>query len=187
LVTNDILEAIEQRRSIRKFKPTLIDDERMEAVLNAGRWAPSFMNTQPCRFIVVSRGDVKRQIIDALHMPFLGVDYKGPLPYTDLMEAPAIIVICADTGKDRLHYIEDAACVTQNMALAAHSVRLGAYWIGVFNHTYLEDAVKKALNIPDNVRIVSLLPIGEPAEFPTKDRASLEELVHYEKYGNRTP
>lgn len=186
MATNIVLDTIQNRRSIRKFQPSPVDWDKMKTVLNAGRWAPSFMNTQPCKFIVVTKPDVKRQVIEALHMPFLGLVYKGQLPYTDLLEAPAIIVVCADTGKDKLHYVEDAACATQNMALAAHSVGLATYWVGIFNHTYVEDAVKKALKVPESVRVISLLPIGVPAESPKKEREPLENMLYYDAFENKT-
>jgi nitroreductase len=184
---NDILEVIKGRRSVRKFKPDAIGEEKLKKILTAGQWAPSFMNTQPWKFIVISNSEVKRRLIEALHMPFLGVTYKGQLPYTDLLEAPTIIAICADTARDKLHYIEDAAMATLNMALEAHSIGLGSYLIGIFNHTYVEDAAKKILNIPDSFRVIALMPLGVPAETPKKGRESLDNLVYYNSFGNKTP
>lgn len=97
----------------------------------------------------------------------------------------AIIVVAVDLNKDRLHHVEDGAVAAQNMALAAHSLGLSTYWIGVYNHTYIEDEIKKTLEIPDNYRVISLMPVGAAAETPQKARESLENIVYYEKFGKR--
>ncbi|HJX24043.1 MAG TPA: nitroreductase family protein [Candidatus Bathyarchaeia archaeon] len=183
---NEILEAIKNRRSVRKFKLTPVDDEKLKTVLTAGQWAPSFMNTQPWKFIVIRRSETKRKLIDALHLPFLGVDFKGDLPYKDLLEVPVMIVICADTKRDRIHYIEDSACAAENIALAAHAIGLGSYWVGVFNSNFVEDAVKKVLKVPETYRAVALLPLGVPAEAPVPRRDDLENMVYYEEFGGKS-
>ena len=183
---NEILEAIKNRRSVRKFKPTPVDDEKIKTVLTAGQWAPSFMNTQPWKFIVIRGTEMKSRLIDALHLPFLGVDFKGDLPYKDLLDAPVLIVICADTKRDKIHFIEDSACAAENMALAAHAIGLGSYWVGVFNSNFVEDAVKKALKVPETYRAVALLPLGVPAEAPMPRRENLENMVYYEEFGGKS-
>lgn len=183
---NEVLEAIRNRRSTRKFESTSIEDEKIRAILTAAQWAPSFMNLQPWKFILVREFDTKEQLVKALTMPFLQIVYRGPLPYENLTKAPIIIVTCVDPNRDRLHYVEDGACATQNMALAAHSLGLGSYWIGVFN-TFVEDEVKKILEIPKGYRVISLMPIGVPAESPEKERKNLDNMLHYDKFGQGTP
>jgi len=103
---------------------------------------------------------------------------------------PCIIVVCVDPTKDPYHYIEDGAVATQNMALAAHSLGLGTYWTGIFNldnsRNSLEEKVKSVLKIPDQIRVVAILPIGVPAYSKEGERRWLRDLLHYDEYGNRT-
>ena len=183
---SEILEAIKNRRSVRKFKPIPVDEEKLKTVLTAGQWAPSFMNTQPWKFIVIRSAETKQKLIEALHLPFLGVDFKGDLPYKDLLDAPVMIVICADTERDKIHYIEDSACAAENISLAAYAIGLGSYWVGVFNSNFVEDAVKKALKVPETYRAVALLPLGVPDEVPMPRRENLENLVYYEEFGGKS-
>ena len=74
----------------------------------------------------------------------------------------------------------DAAIAMQSLVLVAHELELGTCWIGAFN----EDKVKEALNIPDQVRVVAMTPLGYPAEQkgPVKDRKPMDEIVHYEHW-----
>ena len=181
---NEVLKAIEERRSVRKFKSDPVDDNKIKDILSAGRWAPSFMNLQPWKFIVVKDKTVKKQIAEVLKLPFLATDYPRATAYDFITEVYAIVVVCVDTQKDRMHYVEDGAIASQNMALAAHSLGLGSYWIGVFNHGYIEDEIRKLLQVPPEFRIVSLLPIGVPDEHPKRPRNSLEEIVYYDKFGS---
>jgi len=180
---NAVLKSIEDRRSIRKFRPDSVDDEKINAILNAGRWAPSFLNLQPWKFIVVKDKAIKKQMGEKLRLPFLLTDYRGTTVYDFIAEVPAVIVVCVDAQKDKLHHVEAGAIATQNMSLAAHSLGLGSYWIGVFNHSYIEDGIKKILQVPTEFRIISLLPLGFPDEFPTGKRDNLEHLVYYEEFG----
>lgn len=100
-----------------------------------------------------------------------------------------IIVVCVDPARDPYHYIEDGAVATQNMALAAHSLGLGTYWAGIFNldkaNGSLEEKVKDMLKIPDQIRVVAILPIGVPAYSKEGERRWLRDMLHYEEYGNR--
>lgn len=181
---NEVLETIRNRRSIREFEPTPIEDEKIRAVLTAAQWAPSFMNSQPWKFILVKKPNIKEQLIKALTMPFLEIAYKGPMPYKNLTRAPIIIVTCVDPNRDQMHHIEDGACATQNMTLAAHSLGLGSYWIGVLN-SYIENEVKRILEIPNNFRVISLIPIGVPAESSENERENIDDMVYYDKFEKR--
>lgn len=173
---NLVLEAIKERRSIVRFETTPIDEEKVQAILEAGRWAPSWLNTQPWSFILITDQAVKKRISE--HVPTvyrLGVD-----------EAPICIAVCIDPKKDPYHFVEDGAAATQNMALAAHSLGLGSCWIGVFNRegekNSAEERIKEILNVPKLYRIISLLPVGVPKHAPEKKRKELSELVHHNKF-----
>ena len=166
---NEVLEAIKSRRTIRRFKPNPIDEEKLHMILEAGRWAPSFSNLQPWRFIVIKDQDLKNALDKAARESVL---------HLGINEAPVVILVCVDRRIDPLHAIETGAAATQNMTLAAYSLGLGAGWIGIWG-TEAEAAIQKIFKLSETTRVVSLLPIGNPAEFPQSDRKPLEEFIQF--------
>ena len=114
---NEVLKAIINRRTIRRFKPNPIDEEILQMILEAGRWAPSFSNLQPWKFIVIKDQDLKNALDKAARESVL---------HLSMNEAPVVILVCVDRRIDPLHAIEAGAAATQNMTLATHSLGLGA-------------------------------------------------------------
>jgi nitroreductase len=166
---NEVLKAIRNRRTIRRFKPDPIDEEKIEMILEAGRWAPSFSNIQPWKFIVTKDQSLKDQLDRASRESVL---------HLGINEAPVVMVVCVDRRIDPLHAIEAGAAATQNMALAGHSLGLGVGWIGVWG-TEAEAAIQKLFQLPETTRVVSLLPIGNPDESLKGDRRPLGEFVQF--------
>jgi nitroreductase len=164
---NEVLKAIKNRRTIRRFKPNPVDEEMLQMILEAGRWAPSFSNLQPWRFIVIKDQDLKNALDKAARESVL---------HLGINEAPVVILVCVDRRIDPLHAIEAGSAATQNMTLAAHSLGLGAGWIGIWG-TEAEDSIQKIFKFPETVRIVSLIPVGVPDESPQAYRKPLEELI----------
>lgn len=164
---NDVLKAIRNRRTIRKFKPEGIDAENIQAVLEAGRWAPSFSNLQPWRFVVIQGEALKKDLEEAA---------KESVLYRGLREAPVVIVVCVDCGLDPQHALESGAAATQNMALAAQSLGLGAGWIGIWG-TKSEKPIHRLLDLPEKMKVVSLVPIGTAGEAPVGQRKPLDTFV----------
>jgi nitroreductase len=181
---NEVFKATQERRSVRHFKSTQIDKKKILKILKAAQWAPSFLNLQPWKFIIVIKKDAKERLTRAITLPFLNIVYSRPIPYENLTMAPVIIVTCVDPDRDKLHYIEDGACAVQNMSLVAHSLGLASYWIGVLN-TFVEDEVKKILEIPKKYRVIAMMPIGVPNESPKTKREKLQDICYSEKFGNR--
>ncbi len=168
---NSVLKAIKDRRSSFRFKSTPIDAEKVNAVLEAGRWAPSWTNLQPWRFIVVKDEGIKERISQVISTSFsLGIK-----------EAPIVIAVCVNPKKDPFHFIEDGTTATQNMALAAQSLELSTSWIGVFSmaneKNSSERKVKEILKISKEWRLISILPLGVPRFKETKTRKNRSELV----------
>jgi nitroreductase len=166
---NEVLNAIKSRRTIRRFKPDPIDEEKINMILEVGRWAPSFSNLQPWKFIVTKDQNLKNQLDKASRESVL---------HLGINEAPVVIIVCVDRRIDPLHAIEAGAAATQNMALAGHSLGLGVGWIGVWG-TEAETAIQKLFQLPETTRVVSLLPIGNPAESPHGNRKPLEEFIQF--------
>ncbi len=166
---NEVLKAIKNRRTIRRFKSDPIDAKMLRMILEAGRWAPSFSNLQPFKFIVVKNQGLKNALDKAARESVL---------HLGINEAPVVILVCVDRRVDPLHAIEAGAAATQNMTLAAYSLGLGAGWIGIWG-TEAEAAIQKLLKLPETVRMVSLLPIGIPDESPEGHRKPIREFVQF--------
>ncbi|MDQ1279688.1 MAG: hypothetical protein QG670_950 [Thermoproteota archaeon] len=172
----DVFEAIKDRRSIRHFKPNPITDEQIEKILEAAIWAPSAGNLQARDYIVIKDHDTKKKLCEsALNQHFI-------------QEASINIVVCANeersawkySGRGReLYCILDAAAAVQNILLAAHSLGLGACWIGAFN----DGAVSKILNLPRGLKPIAIIPIGYPEQKPNPPpRFSLKDVSHINRY-----
>lgn len=172
-VENPVLEAIKRRRSTRRFKDDPVGDDVIEAVLEAGRWAPSFSNLQPWKFIVVRDVNTKKKLQD--------IAAKSVRAF-EMDEAPVAIVVCVDPEKEPRHYVEDGSAATLNMILAAQSLGLSTFWVGVFN-TPQEPDIKNVLKIPETMRVISILPIGVAAESRESGRKDLKEIVYHEEFG----
>jgi len=168
-----VMEAIRLRKSVRAFENRPVEEEKLRAVLEAARLAPSASNRQEWRFVVVRDPETRKKLVPAARdQAFVG-------------EAPVVIVCCAETDNHRmtcgqLCYPIDVAIAIDHMTLAATELGLGTCWIGAF----YEDQVKKLLGIPDAVRVVELLPLGYPADPSPKEksRKPLEQLVHWERW-----
>jgi len=191
----ELFEAIKTRRAVRRYTPDPVDDEKIEAILEAGRWAPSWSNTQCSRFVVVRDASIKKELsgtLKAIKLP----DREIPNPAAGAFAvAPVIIVVCAQTGKSGYGeregsgpetdkgdwFMFDAALATQNMALAAHALGLGTVIVGAFDAPLAE----KVLALPAGYRVVAMLPVGVPAQpGRTPPRKDLSELVIKDKWGN---
>jgi len=169
----NVFEAIRKRRSVRGFLDKSIEDEKLSAVLEAGRLAPSAKNRQEWRFVVVKNREVRREVAEAAN----GQNFVG--------EAPVVIVACGVTDGyvmscGQPSYPIDVAIALDHISLAAVELGLGTCWIGAFN----ENRVKKILGIPEEIRVVELMPIGYPA-FQTikeKNRLPFNKIVKHERW-----
>ncbi len=197
----DTLEAIRNRRSIRQLKSDKIDDATLEKVLEAGRWAPSWGNTQCWRFIVVTDQDVKAQLnaTRPVRPPPATASATAPPPPPPshpVIDAPVVIAVCAElnkagvrpdgtpaTDKGATWYMYDTALATQNLCLAAHALGLGTVIIGGgFDARKASDILK----VPQGFAVVVLLPLGYPAQpGRTPTRKELPEIVFYNHFGAR--
>ena len=166
---DEVLKAIRNRRTIRRFRPDPVDEKKLQLILEAGRWAPSFSNLQPWRFIVVRDLGLKIALDKAARESVL---------HLGINEAPVVILVCVDRRIDPLHAIEAGAAATQNMTLAAHSLGLGTGWIGIWG-TETETSIQKLLKLPETVRVVSLVPVGIPDESPEGRRKPLEQSIQF--------
>ena len=174
-----LLKIIKERRSNYRFESTPIKDEQLNFVLEAGRWAPSWANTQPWRFIIINDQDLKEKICSNV----------TTVTNLSIKDSPVCIAVCVNSKKDPGHFVEDGAAATQNMALAAHSIGLGSCWIGLFSiHNEKDSAerrLRKILKVPDPWRLISILPVGIPKFKETKTRNKLSDMIDWNTFGNR--
>jgi nitroreductase len=163
----ELFDAIQTRRSVRKYSDKAIEDEKLQAVLNAVRMSPSWANYQCWRMVVVKDKAVKEQIsaLSYVESYFAPKGYKSNPSKKALAEAPAVIVLCADPGQSGViwgqnYYLVDAGIAAQTLMLAARGVGLGTVFVGI----YEEEKLKTLLRIPAEIRIVGLFPLGYPVE-----------------------
>ena len=183
----DTLEAIRTRRSVRRFADRPVEPEKLQALLEAVRMAPSWANMQCWRFVVVEDPQVRERISELSYVEsfFATRGYKSNPAQKALAQAPVVIVACAEPGESgdlggQHYYMTDMGIAAENLMLAAHSLGLGSVFVGVFNEEQLGDL----LDIPPGVRIVGLFPIGYPLEEVKggPPRKPLDEIVFYGKW-----
>ena len=144
-----IIKEILNRRSVREYDTKDVPEEYIEEVIKAGQFAPSAHNNRAIDFIVV-RGAAKEKIFELTKRPFI-------------KEAPVLIIPAADKEKSPFPQ-EDLSVASENMFLQAASLGLGTVWKNVGPD--LEQEIKKILNIPENRKIINIIPLGFPKEPP---------------------
>ncbi|MCK9246226.1 MAG: nitroreductase family protein [Anaerolineaceae bacterium] len=164
-----------KRRSIRKFSGQAPSDEQITKMLEAAMAAPSALNLKPWKFIVVQ--DQERL-----------AELRKALPFGKMM-APCAIVVCGDLrwfkkpAMERF-WVQDCSAATQNILLAAVSLRLGAVWCGVHPISRLEKPVGKTLGIPEGVVPLNVIFIGTPAEEKPARTQYSDKNVYSDKFGH---
>jgi nitroreductase len=183
--TVDVITAITGRRSIRQYKGDPIEDGDLAEVLEAVRWAPSWANTQSWEIIIVKDPEAKRKLADTLP--------AGNPACSSFNEAPVVIVACARRGKAGYFkgaavtdkgdwYMFDVALAMQNLTLAAYARGLGTVLVGFFD----ANKVAHLLNIPEDVAVVAMTPLGYPdREAKPTPRKALHDFVSYDTFGCR--
>lgn len=168
----EFLDVIKNRYSIRGYKSDEVEEEKLNFVLEAARLAPTAVNNQPFKLIVIKTMGREEEL-------------KRIYPADWFVQAP--IVICAVTlpneawvRKDGKNYAEvDTAIAFDHLILAATSLGLGTCWIAAFDMA----AAREVLEIPDNGLPLIFTPLGYPDAGPRNTgRKSREELVKYDKW-----
>ena len=152
------MEVIKRRRSIRGYRPDPVPEGILNQILKAARLAPSGGNRQPWHFIIVKDPETKRR---------LGMSSWA-------VEAPIVLIGCTEGSAI------DISIAFEHIVLAATNFGLGTCWMGRWGY---DAEIKKALRIPEHIRVLAVTPVGYPAEEPEpKPRKSLSEITHYEKF-----
>ncbi len=164
----ETLQAIFERRSIRKYKPEPIPAEHLRRILEAGRQAPSAANRQPWHVVVVTDPEQRRRVAEACN---------GQLWMAD---AGCILVACGLPQVTEKWYQVDVAISLQTMVLAAWSLGYGTCWIGAFDPA----KVKAVCGLPEGMEVVACSPLGVPDAAPAaRPRKPWGELFSSDRYG----
>ncbi len=160
----DALGAIRRRRSVREYTGDPIPREDLETIVDAGRLAATGNNRQPWDFVVVT----EREMIDELKVASQWMDKAG-----------AIIAVVMDPSSR--WWLEDGSAAVENMLIASTALGYGSCWLEGYTLPR-EEEFKALLGVPEEKRLLTLVPIGVPTEWPTRDKKPLEEVIHWERY-----
>lgn len=169
------MEAILNRRSIRKYTSEPLSDADIRELLKAAMSAPSAGNEQPWHFIVITERKVLNEI-PKIH------------PYSQMLkEAPAAILVCGDLQLERHkgYWVQDCAAATENILIAAQDMGLGAVWLGVYPREDRVASLQKLLDLPEHVIPLSLVAIGHPAEQKPPANRFNTERIHFNRWGSK--
>jgi len=195
-------DAIENRRSIRKFLPKEIPEDIIMEIIRAAQLAPSGCNVQPWRFKIIRDKEIKQQLATeaTFYHPFIA-------------DAPVVLVCCADVKKYKeknlsgveylwgieaisqtnadiasrfiqsipdespilwIHLALNVGIAIEHIVLKALDFELGTCWIGGF----IPDKVKDICKLDDSLFVVAILPIGFPAESPKpRNRIPIQDIL----------
>ena len=180
------LDLVARRYSCRAYDPARsVSDEALRECLEAARLAPSACNRQPWRFVAVRDAERRRAICEGGLLPGIG--------HAWLADAPVIVVLCVDIElvTHRLapalsgvqYHLVDAGIAGEHFVLAAAERGLGTCWIGWFK----QRAVRRIIEAPRRVRVVSLIALGYPAAAPEPPfragRKDLGEIAFADEWG----
>jgi nitroreductase len=168
----NVFEAIGERKSIRKYKETKIEDEKLEKILESARIAPSAANRQEWKFLIVKNQETRDKLVEAAN----GQKFVGQAPIT---------IVASSTESERVMpcgqyaYTVDLSIAVSFMILEATELGLGTCWLGAYD----EGKVKEILKIPEDIRVPAMFTIGYADESPAaRPRKDIEDIVCYEEY-----
>lgn len=174
-VIMDLLELLKKRYSVRKFDGRKVEKEKLDLILEAGRVAPTAVNFQPQRVLVIESEEALEKL-------------KSCTPYH--FNAPLALLICFDKNvswkRSHDNYemgAVDASIVTTQMMLEVENLGLGTTWVGSFK----TELLRTSFNIPENYEPVAILPVGYPAQDSVpnphhNERYELNHTVFYNSF-----
>jgi nitroreductase len=168
----DVIEAIKSRRSVREFTDEVVNDKALEEIIDAGRWAPSGLNNQAWRFIVVRDTGSKEKLSRLTNYGSI------------INNAPVLIAVFLDRNEmyDHTKDVQSIGACIQNMLLAIHFMGLGAVWLGEILRK--KEGVNSVLGAPDTFELMAVVAIGHPVRKKrASERKELHSLVFRERFG----
>jgi len=163
------LDVLMKRRSIRLFRDKQVRREDLEAIAQAGRFAPTARNVQPWKFVAIT----DRKVLEAIGRLAENGRFIASC-------AACLAVFCEDTK----YYLEDGCAATVNMLNAAAFLGIGSCWVAGDKKPYCRE-ISDLLNAPENLRLVSLVVLGYPQgedALRLADKKPLEEILRWERF-----
>jgi len=185
---NMVLEAIKKRRSIRSYEDKSVPKDSIETVIQAGNEAPSSMNYQPWRFVVVEDKKIHQKLLQ-IALPnakkiFDSMKEKDLTRYESIMRrfdesedpvyysAPVIIFVI---GKG-IYADHSCPLACANMMLAAYSLGLGSCWVGLGSMIADNAEARKLLDLKDDEKIFGPILVGYPKTYPERPKKKEPEV-----------
>ena len=166
------LDNIHSRKSVRAYTSEDVTPAQVETILKAAMAAPSGMNAQPWRFVVVREQATKDKLAGGFNKM--------------IAKAPVVVIVCGKTtgkmGVENKNWTADCAAATENLLLATEALGLGAVWTACYPY---EDRMKpaiEALGLPEDISPYCIVPIGHPAGSDKPKDKWKPENIHYEKW-----
>lgn len=168
----DFFRIVDERRSMRKYADTPVDEEKLHKILETANKAPSAGNMQGFEIYLVRRLEQREALV------------KAAWDQEFLAEAPVVLVFCTNPSRlveqyqergSGLYCIQDATIACAFSMLAAKALGLDSVWVGAFD----EEAVRKIAHIPASLRPIAMLPVGYAGkEAGVRPRRELNDLIH---------
>ena len=174
---------INNRQSVRGYKPDMVEKDKLERILEAGRISPSACNAQPWKFIVVDEPDLKNKIAEATSNSVIGINHytkQAPVHIVMVLEPANFNSNFGSLVKDKKLPLIDIGIAAAQICLQATAEGLGTCILGWFNET----SVRKLLSIPKSKRIILIITLGYASndEIREKKRKTIDEVVSFNKY-----
>ncbi len=163
---SEILTAIYNRRSIRHFTDQDVETKTLHEIIRAGIWAPSGLNNQPWRFVIIKDKEIRTQLAEQTHYSHI------------VLAAPALIAVYLDSTAmyDDLKDAQAAGACIQNMLLAVEDFKLGAVWLGQILKN--KDTVRSILELDEQLDLMAIIAIGHPERTDQEStRKPLDEFI----------
>lgn len=174
--TNPVIAAIMERKSVRNYTAEPVSRENLELLAKSGMAAPTAGNIQPWEFIAIDDKGILQQLSQV--QPYVGMAAK----------APAAIVVCGNMhdyqGKERMRefWVQDTSAATENILLAAESLKLGAVWAGIHPDAERVAKVQKILRLPEYLIPLNIIVIGYPAGGEQPKNKWKAERLHWNNW-----
>ena len=199
--TENLLEIIRHRRSVRVYKTGKVSDQQLENILEAARWAPSGANTQPWEFVVTRDRKKMKKVREIYSQEWRDRKKEDPVHYKGLKkdyvgDVSVLVLVCGEArtkqvylttrqpaDREKLFQASIANAVQQAM-LAAASMNLGTVWVSVREE--VEPELRELFKVPNELRLLWVMPIGHASSWPkAKPRRPISAFTHYEVYDKK--
>ncbi len=146
-----MIQAIQKRRAVREYLDKAIPEEKLNEILMAAMYAPSANHLYPWDLVIVKNSET----IEAL---------SKTTPWSSHAKGAPVVIAVIGREKDSKDWLEDCSIVAEHIWLETTEQELGSCWIQIHGNETAEKSVKEILNIPDDLRVLCLMPIGVPAQ-----------------------